>query len=134
MTHRFSMMTALLFLLGCPTTADKLGVGAECGGNDDCPTFIAPDGQEEEMECLTQFAGGYCGIEGCEDSAQCPEGAICVAHDDGNNYCFRVCLDKSECNANRTADNESNCSANFNWAEPADEEGQKACIPPSSGD
>ena len=57
-----------------------------------------------------------------------------MAHDDGSNYCFRVCQDKSECYANRTADNESNCSSNFDWAEPADDEGQKACIPPSSGD
>ena len=56
-----------------------------------------------------------------------------MAHTDGENYCFRACEDKPECNENRTADNEANCSANFAWANPDDDNGERACIPPSSG-
>jgi hypothetical protein len=58
--------------------------------------------------------------------------SICVAHEDGTNYCFRVCADKPECNANRGPEEEANCSSSFDWADPADDLGQKACIPPSS--
>ncbi|MBT8468891.1 MAG: hypothetical protein KJN97_09095 [Deltaproteobacteria bacterium] len=57
-----------------------------------------------------------------------------MTHDDGTgaeNYCFRVCQDKPECNRNRTAENESNCSANVVFVDgPGD---RKACVPPSSG-
>jgi len=42
-----------------------------------------------------------------------------------------MCTDKSECNVNRTADNAANCSSSFNYADPADDHGHKACIPPS---
>jgi len=86
------------------------------------------------LECLTQFTGGYCGLEGCEGDADCPEGSACVTHDDGGgdaNYCFRLCQDKSECNRNRDEENEANCSANITFVdEPQD---RKACVPPSSG-
>ena len=99
--------------------ADELGVGAECSAADDCL---------EGQECLTQFKGGYCGVADCEVDVDCPEGSACVAHDDGNNYCFRICTDKSECNVNRGPDVESNCSANVDFTDGG---GGKACVPPS---
>ena len=84
-----------------------------------------------QLQCLTQFTGGYCGLEGCEGDVNCPEGSRCVAHTDANNYCFRVCQDKPECNRNRSVENEANCSANIVFVdEPQD---RKACVPPSSG-
>ena len=61
--------------------------------------------------------------------ADCPAGSECVVHDDGTNYCFLVCADKVECNRNRSADNEANCSGSVTYVE-ADNEG-KACLPPS---
>lgn len=136
----WSFVCAAFVALGCGggdggTQADRFGVGAECNAQDDCDKYEVPeaDGGEATLECLTEgFKGGYCGLTGCTLSAECPEGAICVAHDDGMNYCFRKCLDKPECNANRTVDNESNCSSSFDWARPADDDGGKACIPPSS--
>ena len=100
--------------------ADELGVGAECAGDDDCGP---------EQTCLS-FKGGYCGLEGCAANADCPQGSLCVAHDDGKNYCFRICLDKAECNRNRSAELEANCSSSIVFVEP--QTGVKACVPPSS--
>ena len=121
-------------LLGCgdsgETAADRIGVGAQCDEAAECESTD----ENITLECLTQFTGGYCGLEGCEGDADCPEGSACVIHDDGGgeaNYCFRVCLDKSECNRNRDEANWSNCSANITFVdEPQD---RKACVPPSSG-
>lgn len=147
MTH-FPFLTRALFivvpaalltglLVGCSgddaSEADRLGVAAECTEELDCPEVLIKDA-EVQLQCLTQFAGGYCAIQDCNSALDCPEGATCVAHDDGENYCFRECVDKAECNANRDPENEANCSANFNYADPADDKnGLKACLPPSSG-
>ena len=121
-------------MVGCgsssETEADRVGVGAECNDAAECET---PD-EDVMLECLGQFAGGYCGLEGCAGDADCPEGSACVTHDDGNgaaNYCFRVCNDKPECNRNRTPENEANCSANVTFVDDRGE--RKACVPPSSG-
>ena len=102
------------------TEADELGVGASCASNDDC--------ELEEQTCLTQFKGGYCGLEGCEIDDDCPQGSGCVAHTDGQNYCFRLCVNKSECNLNRGPDEESNCVASVSFTDGG---GGKACVPPS---
>jgi hypothetical protein len=106
--------------------ADRLYVGGQCDSNDDCY-------QDENFVqiCLMQFKGGYCGIQDCVDDLDCPEASKCVAHDDGTNYCFRVCVDKPECNGNRDVENEANCSASVTFTDGGD--GLKACVPPSSG-
>lgn len=124
---RYSIFLALTFGLGLGvacgeddgTEADELGVAAQCGSADDC---------REDQECLSQFKGGYCGIADCMIDDDCPEGSACVAHTDGANYCFRICGDKSECNRNRDAHNEANCSANVTFTDGG---GGKACVPPS---
>lgn len=100
------------------TEADRLGVGAQCTKVEDCGT-----GQR----CLA-FKGGYCGLSGCAADVDCPGGSACVRHDDGMNYCFRVCVDKAECNRNRSLENEANCSSNITFIEIAN---RKACVPPS---
>jgi len=101
--------------------ADSLGVGAACTSTDQC---------NENQTCLTAFKGGYCGIMGCTADVDCPPNSGCVAHTDGTNYCFRICLDKVECNANRPVDVESNCSSNVTFVEG--KSNLKACVPPSS--
>ncbi len=112
------------------TEADEKGIGAACTNDDDCnPEDADTDGMQDQV-CLTRFSAGYCGVEGCLDHDDCPEGSACVAHDDGKNYCFRICTDKSECNANRPPDAEANCSANVVFTSPLQ---VKACVPPSSG-
>ena len=116
---------ALLANAGCGDDADALGVGAECTSGDQCDS----DDEEIALSCLTSFKGGYCGLEGCKANADCPESSICVTHDDAKNYCFRVCAEKAECNANRGAEVESNCASNITRVE---EGTQKACLPPSS--
>ncbi|MBK7579763.1 MAG: hypothetical protein IPI67_06085 [Myxococcales bacterium] len=133
MTHQLRL--AALVLLALPTSlaacgdddnggggteADKIGVGASCNVNEDC----AVKGQT----CLP-FKGGYCGLADCTADADCPQGSACVSHDDGKNYCFRICLDKSECNYNRPVDLASNCSSNVTFVEG--KKGNKACVPPS---
>lgn len=107
---------------GNGTEADELGVGAQCTSTDECNPDLA-------ATCLTQFKGGYCGLTGCASDADCPEASACVRHGDGVNYCFRVCADKPECNANRDVDNEANCSGSADFVDGA--MGRKACIPPS---
>jgi hypothetical protein len=111
--------------------ADTLGVGVECAIDSDCPELEVGD-ELIQLSCLTQFKGGYCAIQGCSSQLDCPWQATCVAHDDGNEYCMRQCAAKSECNANRSPDNEANCSANFTYADPADERSAlKVCLPPT---
>jgi hypothetical protein len=119
------------------TEADELGIAAECEVDDDCPEVLIAGmggaGGKVQLKCLTQFDAGYCAIEDCESAEDCPEGATCVLHEDNRNYCFRECSAKTECNANRSPESEANCSANFDYADSADDHGHKACIPPSSG-
>jgi hypothetical protein len=101
--------------------ADRLGVGAECTADTDCTT--------EGTSCLTQFKGGYCGLENCKGDADCPQGSACVTHDDGANYCFLVCTDKVDCNVNRDVEDESNCVGNVLFVDNTT--ASKACVPPS---
>lgn len=124
------MRTILLpFLLIAPAAcgggneADELGVGAQCTDNSECD-------EDTSQICLREFKGGYCGIENCSTDEECPQASACVAHTDGTNYCFRTCIDKAECNENRDAEQESNCSANIVFVEEQDE-ATKACVPPS---
>jgi hypothetical protein len=125
------MGIAALVLAGCgdssSTEADRIGVGGECSQAAECESAD----EDITLTCLTQFTGGYCGLEGCEGDGDCPEGSACIDYEDGNNYCFRVCVEKPECNENRSLENESNCSANVVFVDERNE--RKACVPPSSG-
>jgi hypothetical protein len=121
------MRTVLLMIVlagGCGggNDSDALGIGAECTTTDECNV---DDGQS----CLTDFKGGYCGRQDCTGDVDCPDDSRCVAHTDGINYCFRVCVDKSECNANRSVDNEANCSSSITFVDQPST--GKACVPPS---
>lgn len=129
---RCSLAFGCLFLFACGddstvTHADQLGVGAECTADEQCVHEDRDGGIH--TRCLTTFKGGYCGIEDCVSSDDCPIGSACVAHDDGSNYCFRICRDKPECNANRSPENESNCSSSVTFVDV--DAGSKACVPPS---
>ena len=113
-------MVLLLVAAGCGDDADELGIGATCVFGDKCS-----DGQM----CLVQFKGGYCGLVGCNANAACPENSACVTHSDGKAYCFRTCFDKVDCNANRPADLEANCSSSVVFISGKKE--GKVCLPPS---
>jgi hypothetical protein len=123
MKKLWTLMAAVVMAgaLGCGDDANDERIGAECTSTTQC--------ENEELTCLTQFSGGYCGASGCTSNAACPDGSICVAQG-GTNYCFLVCDDKEDCNENRSAENESNCSSNITRVEAGT---QKACVPPSSG-
>jgi hypothetical protein len=126
---RFALLATILAVgWGCGdddgTEADRLGVGAQCESTDQCDPEI-------DLLCLPQFKGGYCGLAGCEADEDCPEASACILHEDGETYCFRICADKPECNANRDLENEANCSSSAEFVEGAN--GRKACVPPSGG-
>jgi hypothetical protein len=138
----FSVLLGLSLFAACggddegdTSEADRVGVGAACVDDEECAEYLEEqsDGTTggEELICLQQFTGGYCGLEGCTSNEDCPEAAACVAHTDGVNYCFRRCIDKAECNENRPPEAESNCSANITFVDPSTS--GKACVPPSSG-
>ncbi len=112
----------LLAAAACGSNADALGVGAQCTMTSECNT-------DQKEVCLTQFKGGYCGLEGCAHDTDCPTDSACVMHTDGNNYCFRICATKDDCNANRDAVNEANCSSSVTFVDS--QNGTKACVPPS---
>ena len=129
---RALLVVVAVALLACgdddegATEADLLGVGAECVASHEC--LQQGDGGIN-LACLDQFKGGYCGLEDCAGNDDCPDRSVCVAHDDGHNYCFRSCVDKSECNVNRTEGNEANCSSNVEFVD--EDTPGKACVPPS---
>jgi hypothetical protein len=104
------------------TEAQRHGVGAACDAEADCYVNTT------KLECLP-FKGGYCGLEGCDTSEDCPAGSGCVTHDDGKNYCFLLCVEKTDCNATRPVDIEANCVANITFADGTKD--HKACVPPS---
>jgi hypothetical protein len=120
---RFALALIALLVTACGDDgADALGVGAQCGVNDDC-------NQEDGAQTCLPFKGGYCGLMGCVHDADCPEASACIQHTDNVNYCFHTCVDKPECNRNRDGDNEANCSGNATFVDGA--MGRKACVPPS---
>ena len=98
------------------------GVGAACSSESECVVG------DEQLACLP-FKGGYCGLQGCNADDECPAGSACVAHEDGERYCFLVCREKPECNYTRPADIESNCASNITFVDGT--KGRKACVPPS---
>jgi hypothetical protein len=104
------------------TPAQRHGVGAACAKDADC--FVG----DTALKCLS-FKGGYCGLEGCQADAGCPPGSGCVAHDDGNTYCFLLCASKPECNYTRPLETQSNCASNVNFVDR--QKTNKACVPPS---
>ena len=114
-THIFA---ALLLAAACGTAAQQSGVGRACADDDDCA---------DDQTCLA-FAGGYCGLQDCDGDDDCPDGSACVRHDDGENYCFLVCVDKPDCNVDRPLESEANCSSNVELVEA---DGVKTCVPPS---
>ena len=115
-------LVAIGFGFACGNDADDLGVGAQCTSDDQCDSAT--------MQHCLMFKGGYCGIMACTHDTDCPELSACIAHTDGVNYCFRTCIDKPECNANRDPINESNCSSNVTFVDGT--MGRKACVPPSA--
>ncbi len=118
----FALFAGSLAISACGSDADDLGVGAQCTANDNC-------NQDDGAQTCLPFKGGYCGLMGCTTDADCPDASACITHTDSVNYCFRICADKAECNANRDVDNEANCSSSVDFVEGAN--GRKACVPPS---
>lgn len=133
MKHVLLLAVTSLIVLACGgdgSEADRLGVAGECTVTENCSQ------EPVALTCIppSTFKGGYCGIVDCTLDTDCPDTSRCVSHEDGKNYCFRVCQDKAlDCNANRSPDNEANCSANVTFADTSDTArvGEKACVPPS---
>jgi hypothetical protein len=124
--HRTLCALVVAALSACGSNeneANRRGVGAECTMPSDCT--------EEGQACLTAFKGGYCGVSDCAHDSDCPAGSACVTGDDQVNYCFLVCVDKIDCNAHRSVDNESSCTSSLTFIDGT--MGRKVCRPPNSG-
>ncbi|MDY0001959.1 MAG: hypothetical protein RBU30_11735 [Polyangia bacterium] len=120
-----TMAGLALAFCGDDDNANDRMIGAECSVPADCD-----DDNDDTLplDCITAFAGGYCGDASCIATTDCPTGSACVDYE-GTNYCFLTCKDKADCNKHRSAVNESNCSSNY----PPVDVSSKVCIPPSSG-
>lgn len=67
----------------------------------------------------------------CSDDANdtdCPEGSACVVDDvNSMNYCFLICVEKADCNANRPVESEASCTSSLTFVDG--DMGRKACRP-----
>jgi hypothetical protein len=70
-------------------------------------------------------------VAGCLHDVDCPQGSACVTNDDQVNYCFLICVDKTDCNLHRTPDNESSCTSSLTFVDGT--MSRKVCRPPNSG-
>ena len=130
------VFVAALLMASCggdDNEAMDRGVGEACTTTEDCKNEDLNYEDDEVdplelLECLTEFKGGYCGLKGCKDHSECPEGSKCVIQGT-ENYCFLECVEKADCNVYREPENEANCSANAELVDGA--KGIKVCIPPS---
>jgi hypothetical protein len=92
---------------------------------------MTSDCSEPGQVCLTEFKGGYCGLAGCLHDGDCPQGSACVIDDNQLNYCFLICVDKTDCNLHRSLDNESSCTSSLTFVDGT--MSRKVCRPPNSG-
>ena len=115
------LFVSFILAAGCgggQNAANQLGVGADCTKNGDCVTGAT---------CLTEFAGGYCGLAGCQHDIGCPQGSACVT--DSNR--FLICAQKTDCNLHRSAADESDCTSALTFVDGT--MSRKICRPPNSG-
>jgi hypothetical protein len=122
----YALVVFFAVAIGCssgPNEANRRGVGADCSATVHC--------SETGQVCLTEFNGGYCGISGCHHDTDCPQGSACVTDDNQTNYCFLVCAAKTDCNLNRTAADESDCTSSLTFVDGT--MNRKVCRPPLSG-
>jgi len=119
------LLSLALFIATCgddgQSEADRRGIGAQCARTEDCA--------EKGQSCLP-FKGGYCGLPGCKSDLDCPAASACVRHTDTMTYCFRICVEKVDCNTHRSVDNEANCSSSATLVDG--KKNSKVCLPPSS--
>lgn len=132
-----SLLLTSLLAIACgddeqTVEADRVGIGGTCQTDQHCTDRVGNAAEGYDLRCITSFAGGYCGIDRCGSSDDCPSGSGCARHDDGQAYCFRFCEDDAVCNADRTSEVAATCSSNvgFNGPEEA-ETNPSACIPPT---
>ncbi|MDH5671314.1 MAG: hypothetical protein OEZ06_04145 [Myxococcales bacterium] len=92
------------------------GVGAHCWDDADC---------DPDLECLTDYHGGYCGRADCTGNADCPQNSVCA--DLGNrNVCVKTCTDGWECTFCRHRDAWVDCR---NDVELVEASGVSVCVP-----
>jgi hypothetical protein len=126
MSRILCALVVVVLVCGCgggQSEAIKRGVGSECNASLMCT--------ESGQVCLTEFAGGYCGVSGCTHDSECPGGSACVTDDNQTNYCFLICVDKVDCNPKRSAANESSCVSSLTFVDGT--MNRKVCRPPLSG-
>ena len=138
---RLMYVIAAVMLLGAvagcggddSTEADRIGVGAECtvDSSADPPSTCPVVEMDIQLDCLTQFKGGYCGLEGCTGDVTArrgrPASPMTTARTTASEF-----VRTSRIATNRSVENESNCVGSITFVDDRNE--RKACEPPSSGD
>lgn len=101
----------------------KICVPGDCGHGATCNQDTPCAG---ELDCLDEFAGGYCGKRDCKLNLDCPQDSLCVLDGD-TGFCFKSCELDSECSFCRGSQFAATCSDNVEFAE----EGTQAsvCVP-----
>jgi hypothetical protein len=94
------------------------GIGADCGDANDCSS---------DLECLSAFRGGYCGLSGCLVNDDCPDDALCVVASNGENHCYKPCSTASDCSFCRRDGLLGACTADVSFAE--DGTTGSVCVP-----
>jgi hypothetical protein len=95
------------------------GVGADCADTADCTG---------DLECLTNFQGGYCTVKDCALNADCPQGSLCIQGSGGSSYCAKSCDVASDCSLCRASNAAGSCSDDVQFAE--DGTTGSVCVPP----
>lgn len=109
---------------------DRLELGASCQVDQHCAARAGDAADGYDLRCFGSFADGHCGLSRCSGE-DCPDGSACISHDDGQNYCFRLCDEDSECNLHRSSDAaEARCSSSVSFLGATDRSDQSACVPP----
>jgi hypothetical protein len=83
------------------------GVGAACAEPADCPADLA---------CLTEPAGGYCGVADCGSNADCPSDSACIEYG-GGTLCARRCEGDPDCGFCRPPDVAAVCRTDVTYVD-----------------
>lgn len=92
------------------------GIGASCARDEDCATGYS---------CSPGYDGGYCGLDDCETSDDCPSDSACILTSAGTT-CAKRCSTQSDCSFCRYDDFVS-CSDDAEFVVAAD--ATSVCLP-----
>ncbi|MEN9580711.1 MAG: hypothetical protein RJA70_3720 [Pseudomonadota bacterium] len=101
----------------------KVCVPGDCSHGATCDKATPCSG---DLDCLDEFAGGYCGKRDCKLNADCPGDTLCVLDGDMG-FCFKTCGVDSECSFCRAGEVAASCDDGVKFAEKGTQ--GSVCVP-----